>query len=71
MNEQSDKPQYSSNLTHKQLVDTSKATPIEGGQYQNIGGIWTLKHDTISLKFFELLLKLNLKGYNDLDLNNL
>ena len=35
-----------------------------------IGGMWTLKHDTRSPKFYELLIKIGLKGNTALDLNN-
>ena len=32
--------------------------------------MWTLKHDTRSPKFYELLIKIGLKGNTALDLNN-
>ena len=30
---------------------------LEGGHSTKIGGMWTLKHDIISPKFYELLIK--------------
>ena len=47
-----------------------RATPLEGGHSTKIGGIWTLKHEIRSPKFYELLIKTELKGYTDLDINN-
>ena len=45
--------------------------PLEGGISKNIGGMWTLKHEIISPTFYEILIKTELKGDTDLDLNNL
>ena len=47
-----------------------RAPPLEGGISKNIGGMWTLKHDISSPRFYELLIKTELKGYTDLDLKN-
>ena len=47
-----------------------RATPMDGGQYTKTGGVWTLKHDISSPKFYELLIKIELKGDTALDLNN-
>ena len=44
--------------------------PLEGGNSTKIGAMWTLKHDTSSPKFYELLINTELKGNTDLDLNN-
>ena len=33
-----------------------RAPPLEGGHSTNIGGMWTLKHEIISPKFYELLI---------------
>ena len=43
-------------------------TPLVGGQYKKIGGMWTLKHDISSTKFYELLINTELKGDTALDL---
>ena len=32
--------------------------PLEGGNFTKIGGMWTLKHEIISPKFYELLIKI-------------
>ena len=45
--------------------------PLDGGNSTRIGGMWTLKHDIISPKFYELLIKTELKGDTALDLKNL
>ena len=34
-----------------------RAPPLEGGHSTKIGGMWTLKHETRSPKFYELLIK--------------
>ena len=40
------------------MVQTNRrAPPLEGGYYTNIGGMWTLKHEIISPKFDEILIK--------------
>ena len=52
-------------------VHTNKrAPPLEGGISENIGGMWTLKHDISSPRFYELLIKIELKGETALDLKN-
>ena len=48
----------------------SKAPPLEGGNSTKIGGVWTLKHKISSPKFYELLIKTELKGDTDLYLKN-
>ena len=45
-------------------------TPLEGGHSTKIGGMWTLKHEISSPKFYELLIKTELKGDTALDLKN-
>ena len=45
-----------------------RAPPLKGGISENIGGMWTLKHEISSPKFYELLIKTELKGYTALDL---
>ena len=44
--------------------------PLEGGTPDKICGMWTLKHDTSPPKFYELLIKTELKGETALDLKN-
>ena len=44
--------------------------PLEGGKSTKIGGMWTLKHYISSPKFYELLIKTELKGDTALDLKN-
>ena len=44
--------------------------PLEGGNSTEIGFMWTLKHETSSPKFYKILLNIEIKGENDLDLNN-
>ena len=54
------------------LVPANKrAPPLEGGNFKNNGGMWTLKHETISSKLYELLTKTDLKVDTALDLKNL
>ena len=48
----------------------NKAPPLEGRHYTKIGYMWTLKHDISSPKFYELLIKTELKCYTALELNN-
>ena len=42
--------------------------PLEGGHSTKIGGMWTLKHEISSPKFYELLIKKELKGDTAQDL---
>ena len=35
-----------------------RVPPLEGGNFTKIGGMWTLKHEIISPKFYELLIKI-------------
>ena len=52
-------------------VQTNKRDPpLEGGISENIGGMWTLKHEISSPRFYEILIKTELKGYTALDLKN-
>ena len=49
------------------MVHTNrKVIPLEGGNYQKIGWMWTLKHGISYSKLFEILVKTVLKG----DTNN-
>ena len=57
---------YKSSPTHKDtltppeptnLVPTNRrAPPLEGGHSNKIGGMWTLKHEMSSPKFYEILI---------------
>ena len=47
-----------------------RAPPLEGGISKNIGGMWTLKYEISSPRFYELLIKIELKGDTALDLKN-
>ena len=47
-----------------------RAPPLEGGNYMKIGGMWNIKHENISPKFYKLIINTQLKGNTDLDLNN-
>ena len=52
-------------------VQTNKrAPPLEVGISENIGGMWTLKHEIISPRFYELLINTELKGDTALDIKN-
>ena len=53
------------------VPDNRRAPPFYGGYYTKIGGIWTIKHEIISPKFYELLVKTELKGENYLDIKTL
>ena len=48
------------------VPDNKKATPLEGGCFTKIGGMWTLKHDIISPKFYEIFIKTWIKGDTDI-----
>ena len=52
------------------VATNNKAPPLEGGHSTIVGGMYNLKHDIRSPKFFELLIKTKLKGDTTLDLNN-
>ena len=50
-------------------VQTNRRAPLlEGGISENIGGMWTLRHEISSPKFYELLIKIELKRATALDL---
>ena len=53
------------------MVHTNrKVAPLEGGHSKKIGGIWTLKHEINSPKFYELVINNDPKGDNGLHLKN-
>ena len=49
--------------------DKKRASQLEGENSTKIGGIWTLKHEISPPKFYELLIKIELKADTALDLN--
>ena len=52
-------------------VQTNRSDPpLEGGISENIGGMWTLKHEISSPKFYEVLIKTELKGGTAMDIKN-
>ena len=54
------------------VVPTNRrAPPLHGGHYMQICCMWNLKHDISSQKFYEILIKTELKGDTALDLKNL
>ena len=52
------------------VLDNKKDPSLEGGHYAKIGGMWTLKREIISPKFYEIPIKTELKGNTVLDLRN-
>ena len=52
------------------VPDKKKDTPLEGGHSTKISAMWNLKHEIRSPKFYELLIKTELKRENYLELNN-
>ena len=52
------------------VPDNKKDPPLEGGHFTKNGGIWTLKHEISSPKFYGLLINTELKGDTALDLKN-
>ena len=62
-----------SNTTDPTTVvpDNRRATPLDGGHSTTIGGMWNLKHETISPKFYELLINIELKGDTAMDIKNI
>ena len=47
-----------------------RAPPLDGVKSTEIGGMWTLKHEISSPKFYKLIIKTELKVNTDIDLNN-
>ena len=39
------------------VPDNKRDPPSEGGNSTKIGGMWTLKHEIRSIRFYELLIK--------------
>ena len=62
----SSKSQYSTAT----VLSNNKVSPLEGGHSKKIGVMWTLKHEIISPKFYELPIKKNLKDDTGMDFLN-
>ena len=52
------------------VPNNNRAPPLEGVISTKIGGMWTLKHEISSPNFYELLIKIELKGDTVLDIKN-
>ena len=66
-----DKKDSPNNQDPTTVVPANKKAPqLEGGHSKDIGGILTLKHEISSPKFYELLIKTELKRDTALDLMN-
>ena len=52
------------------VPETRRDPPLDSGQYKKIGSMWNLEREISSPKFYELLIKTELKGDTALDLNN-
>ena len=52
------------------LLTNRRDPPLEGVHYTKIGGMWSLKYEIRSPKFYELLVKTEIKGHTTLDLKN-
>ena len=52
------------------VPDNRRAPPLEGGRSTKIGGVWTFKYEISSPKFYEILIKTELKEDTDLDIKN-
>ena len=63
-----DSPNYQDTTTV--VPANKKASPLEGGNSTKNGGMWTLKHEIISPKLDELLIKTEFKGKTSLYLKN-
>ena len=59
-------PQYYTTVVHT----NKKVSPLKGGKSHKIGGIWTIKHEIISPKLYEILINKYLKRDTSLDLKN-
>ena len=52
------------------VLDNRRDPPLGEGYSTKIGGMWTLKHEISSPKFYELLIKTEHKRDTSLDLKN-
>ena len=66
MNIYKSSPEYKDSPTHQDPTTAfqanMRAPPLEGGHSTKIGGMWTLKHEISSPKFYEILIKTELKN---------
>ena len=51
------------------ILDNKKAPTLEGGYYKKIGGMWNIKHEISSPKFYKILVNTWLKVDTALELN--
>ena len=51
------------------VLNKNKDPPLEDVHYMTIGGVWNIKHDISSPKFYELFIKAELKRDTTLDPN--
>ena len=57
--------------SHTTVVPVKRRDPpLNGRQFTTIGGMWTLKHETSSPKFYEHLIKIELKVDTAMELKN-
>ena len=52
------------------VLGNRRDTPLDVGHSTKVGGMWTLKHEICSPKFYETLIKIELKRYTALDFKN-
>ena len=65
---QEDSPKHQYPTTF--VPSNRRAPPLDGGNSTKFGGMWTLKHEISSLKFYQLIIKAEPKGETDMDPNN-
>ena len=53
------------------VLANRRSPPLDGGHSTKISGMWALKHEISSPEFYDILIKIELKGYTDLYLKNL
>ena len=54
------------------MVPANRRDPqLDDGHSTKIGGMWDIKHEIRSHKFYELLIKIELKGNTAMNLKNL
>ena len=52
------------------VLANKRYPPLEDVNYTKVGGMWTLKHEIISPKLYELLIWTELEGETDMNLKN-
>ena len=60
-----------SHYTTTVIPANRRSTPLDSGYSTNIGGMWNLKYDISSPKFYEIIINTYLKGDTAIDLKNL